>query len=315
MVTLRAGPVWSLDSVRNWAVSQGLTIDDAEGEDNESSGAVRRAVVVSMMNMKGGVGKSTLAANLGWYGAVRRDLSVLLIDLDPQFNLSQYVLGVTEFEKLLEKQQPTVEALFRQPVQGKPGPNIAELVHVAKEWEDGSCLHLVPASLELAWTMRLALDRPHVLRDQVDDIRHLYDIIIIDCSPTESILTTAAYFASDYIVVPVKPEFLSTIGLPLLLRSLEEFSSTHKNEQAPEIAGIVFNDASEKIEHERSRSYVVRLANERGIPVFENEVAHSDFYPKGARAGRPIFWTDNARETRKAEFAKVAGEFFQKVGV
>ena len=49
------------------------------------------------------------------------------------------------------------------------------------------------------------------------------DLVVIDCAPTESFLTDAAYFASRYIVVPIKPEFLATIGLPLLARSVQEF--------------------------------------------------------------------------------------------
>jgi chromosome partitioning protein len=314
VVTLKSGPVWSFEAVRNWAESQGLKIVQPVTDSALGENTARHATVVSMMNMKGGVGKSTLAANLGWYGAIRRDLRVLLIDLDPQFNLSQYVLGVEAFENLLAQQQPTIEALFRQPIPGKPNPELSELIHVVNDWDDGSCLHLVPASLELAWSMRLALERAHVLRDGINEVKDLYDVVIIDCSPTESILSTAAYFASDFIVVPVRPEFLSTIGLPLLLRSLEEFKNTHKNEPAPDIAGIVFNDATEKVEHERSRTFVKRLAEEHSLPVFQHEVGHSDSYPAGARNGKPIFWTDNARETKKAEFARVASEFYQRIG-
>jgi chromosome partitioning protein len=315
VVILKSGPVWALESVLAWAAGEGLSVQNALEASGEGDDGVRRAEVVSMMNMKGGVGKSTLTANLGWYGAVRRDLKVLLIDLDPQFNLSQYVLGVEKFENLLNKRQPTVEALFRPPVDGKPGPDISEIIHIVRQWEDGSCLHLVPASLELAWTMKLAVGRSHALRDAVNDVKHLYDVVLIDCSPTESVLTTAAYFASDHVAVPVKPEFLSTIGLPLLLRSIAEFSAEHKSEPAPDITGIIFNDVSEKVEHERSRSFVLKFAKEHSIPVFENEVAHSDSYPTGARSGKPIFWTDNARETRKSEFAKVAGEFYQRIGL
>jgi chromosome partitioning protein len=314
VVTLKSGPVWSRDKVVDWAEAEGFDVE-VEAVESESSEELHNAVVVALMNMKGGVGKSTLAANFGWYGAARKDLRVLLIDLDPQFNLSQYVLGVDEFEKILQDKRPTIEALFRQPVAGKPSPDLSELIHVVSEWDDGSCLHLVPASLELAWSMRFALERAHVLRDGVEDIKHLYDVVIIDCAPTESILTWAAYFASDYIVVPVIPEFLSTIGLPLLMQSLEQFKKDHKNDPVPEVAGIVFNDATGKAEHERSRAFVNKLARELSIPVFEGEVSHSDSYPTGARSGRPIFWTDNARDTRKSEFARVAAEFYRRIGL
>ncbi|QIG79213.1 ParA family protein [Stakelama tenebrarum] len=313
IATLKSGPVWSEDAVRSWAAAEGLAIQAAESSAPESQ-VSRHASVVSIMNMKGGVGKSTLAANLGWYGAIRRDLRVLLIDLDPQFNLSQYVLGVSAFETLLAENQPTIESIFRQNAAGKSGPNIGEIINVVNEWDDGSCLHLIPANLDLAWTMRFALEKAHVLRDAVSEVKDRYDVIIIDCSPTESILTWASYLASDYILVPVKPEFLSTIGLPLLVRSLKHFADAHRNDPVPEIIGILFNDVSDRVEHNRSREYVQRLAHDNNIPIFKYEVSHSDSYPAGARSGKPIFWTDNARDAKKSEFSKVAAEFFQRIG-
>ena len=162
--------------------------------------------------------------------------------------------------------------------------------------------------------MRFALEKAHVLRDAINEIKDRYDVILIDCSPTESILTWASYLASDYILVPVKPEFLSTIGLPLLIRSSKHFADAHRNDPVPEIMGILFNDVSDRIEHDRSREYVQRLAQENGLQIFKYEVSHSDSYPAGARSGKPIFWTDNARDTKKSEFSKVAGEFYQRIG-
>ncbi len=63
---------------------------------------------VSLINMKGGVGKSTLAVNLAWqYAAMNKWLKkVLLVDLDPQFNASQYLLGQTSVREILDKGQP-----------------------------------------------------------------------------------------------------------------------------------------------------------------------------------------------------------------
>ena len=70
-----------------------------------------------------------------------------------------------------------------------------------------------------------------------------YDLVLLDCAPTESILTTAAYLCSDFILVPVKPEYLSSIGLPLLIRSTEEFSRRY-DDHPLHLAGIVFNATS-----------------------------------------------------------------------
>lgn len=314
MANLKSGPVWSLDAIQAWASSEGISIS-AEPDIDAGVMADRRAVIVAMMNMKGGVGKSTLTANLGWYAAVRKDLRVLLVDLDPQFNLSQYVLGVNRFEELLDAEEPTIDDLFKPTVPGKEPVSVAELIQHISDYEDGSCLHLIPARLELAWSIRHATDRAHILRDGLAEVRGEYDIIILDCSPTESVLTRAAYFSADFVAVPVKPEFLSTIGLPLLIKSIDEFRNVHPNEPYPEVLGIIFNDVMEKPEHVKSKGFVKKTAAQFDIPVFNNELGHSDSYPAGARNGRPIFWTNNARDAKKNELARVASEFIQRIGL
>lgn len=91
------------------------------------------------------------------------------------------------------------------------------------------------------WTLKNPTEKAHLLPQFLAKISSNYDLIFIDSAPTESILTTAAYRSSRFLVVPVKPEFLATIGLPLLARSLEEFTLMHQD-QTLEMAGIIFND-------------------------------------------------------------------------
>jgi chromosome partitioning protein len=313
IANLKSGPVWAAEAILSWAESEEIEVQYRPGEEAGEK-AARNAVVVAMLNMKGGVGKSTLTANFGWHAAVRRDLRVLLIDLDPQFNLSQYVLGVNKFENLIENNDPTIDELFKPLPHGKPRPSLSDLIQHVNDYDDDSCLHLVPARLELAWSIKHS-EQVHILQDEISEIKNKYDLIIIDCSPSESILTRAAYKASDYIAVPVKPEFLSTIGLPLLVKSIEEFGNLYPNDSTPEIIGIIFNDVSDKIEHRRAKNSVRKTAKGLGIPIFENEVGHSDSYPVGARKGQPIFWTGNARDTKKYELTKVATEFLNRIGL
>ncbi|WP_162245673.1 ParA family protein [Brevundimonas sp. Root1279] len=311
--TLRSGPIWALDDIVAWAESEGIDVhlDTVAREENDD--IARPAVIAAVMNMKGGVGKSTVSANVGWYAAVMRNLRVLLVDLDPQFNLSQYVLGAERYQKLLESGEPRIDALF--PAPGFSPTPIRKLIRKVQEWDDGSCLHLVPASLELAWNMRLATERAHVLRDALENVRDDYDLILIDCAPTESILSTATYLASDWIVVPVKPEYLSAIGVPLLLKSLKAFGETHSNEKVPDVAGILFNDVRDRVEHNRARRFVRDQAELNDLPIFTHALSHSDSYPAGARQGKPIFWTDNARTVRKDELGEVGKEFLSRIGL
>ena len=317
--SLKSGPVWELPAILEWAHERQMQVKQDKAEALGSSVTTETTcITVALVNMKGGVGKSTLTANLGWYCAYYGNYRVLMIDLDPQFNLSQYVLGNDRYEKHLKQGKPTIFEIFDQHTPGTATDDSVgrDAITVAREWNDGSLIHVVPSKLELAWTLKHPNQKEHLVRDYLQDVKDSYDLVLIDCPPTESMLTAAAYMASDYLVVPVRPEYLSTIGLPLLVRSLADYKKTYKNEPHPKVAGIIFNDAdSSKPEHVRSCKNVRRVAKERGWRVFKARLSHSDSYPAGARAGKPIFFTDYARQQKKDELGVVAQEFMERVGL
>ena len=281
------------------------------------------AVVVSLINMKGGVGKTTVGFNLVWYAAHRDDKKVLLIDLDPQANASQYLMGPIRYKQFLDANKPTIVDLFEQftaPTISKKAPTPFDpkaVVVPIREWTDGSRIDLLPSRLELAWTLKNPTSKDHLLANFVTKVQSSYDLIVIDCAPTESILTNAAYRSSRYVLVPVKPEFLAAIGIPLLLRSLNDFKIQFENHTL-EIAGILFNDADPqhtKKEHNQGRKDVQALATQQGWYVFTNEVRHSNSFPAGARTGSPIFATSYARWWVKSEFDQVGAEFMNRIGL
>ena len=319
---LKSGPVWTLESVETWATARGIALrEEVDKNTSSKSEETTKGTTVALTNMKGGVGKSTIAANLGWYCAYRGNKKVLLVDLDPQFNLSQYVMGTDGYEDHISSDKPTVINIFEEftpsvvaPGKLKKFDHGQAIAHVRK-WDDGSGIDIIPSCLELAWTLKNPHSKDHLLQDYLDDIRDEYDVILIDCPPTESMLTEAAYLASNFVLVPVRPEFLSTIGLPLLARSLEDFRSRHKKAISPQIAGIVFNHASGSPEQHRSRQLVKKVAAQNQWHVFKNEIGYSDSYPAGARAGKPIFLTDYARSWKKAEFERFAAEFVSGIGL
>jgi len=281
------------------------------------------AVKVAMINMKGGVGKSTLTVNLAWHIAMKTNNShkVLVVDLDPQFNTSQYMLGINKYEKIIKNDTPTIWNIFEQltNVPGKKSVGAIDpksvIQNVLKFSNDPGKIDLIPSRLELAYSVKNPTNKEYLLSKLISKIESEYDLILFDCPPTESLLTTAAYHSSDYIVVPVKPEFLSSIGLPLLARSLEEYKSQNEDSRLS-IAGIVFNYTSEYSPEENlAKKEVKSIASDNGWPLYNSYVPYSRSFPKGAREGQPIFRTTYARTNPAKKFESFAREFAKSVGL
>src|SRR5437870_1187462 len=112
---------------------------------------------VSLINMKGGVGKSTLTVNLAWHFAKRRN-RVLVVDLDPQFNASQYMLGVSEYETLLREECPTIKEVFERSIDPSSDGGLVmsptEPIRRVARYGGSGQLDLIPSRLELAFLLR-----------------------------------------------------------------------------------------------------------------------------------------------------------------
>ena len=249
------------------------------------------AVTVSLINMKGGVGKTTIASQLA-HAADREDLKVLGVDLDPQSNLSQSIMGPRAYVDHLNDGLPTIVQILEGyvpagGVHGSPRPIDLDTVIVknAGYWSK-STLDLIPSRLELSRILKNPTGKERRLAKALARISDRYDLILIDCAPTESILTDAAYFASRYVIVPVRLEFMATVGLPLLARSIREFQIENDDHEIG-IAGLIFNhgDYTSGPEERQSRKEVKQQAKEHDWHIFENELKHSKSYPRAARQG------------------------------
>ena len=143
-----------------------------------------------------------------------------------------------------------------------------------------------------------------------------YDLVVIDCAPTESILTDAAYFASRYVVVPVKPEYMATIGLPLLARSVRDFKLENEDHEI-DIAGLVLN-ASEYAsygERETALKQIQGNAEEYGWHIFETQIPYSRSLPKAARIGSPLADTPHAKWDRVEALRSLVWEIGVAIGL
>ena len=257
--------------------------------------------------------------NLAWHFAAYRSQrqKVLVVDLDPQFNASQYLVGVNGYQEFIKDGKPTIWEIFEQHTRtptGKTGifdPGDA-VRNVATPY-GGGIIDLIPSRLELALSLKNPGQKEGLLQRALKKLDEYYDLILIDCAPTESVLTTAAYLSSQHILVPVKPEYLSTIGLPLLVSSVRDFKEQYDN-SVLDLAGIAFNATTDySPEENRSKQEVKNLAKTNNWYVFDSEVTYSRSYPKGAREGQPIFRTSYARYNQAERFAAFAEEFARRI--
>ena len=138
------------------------------------------------------------------------------------------------------------------------------------------------------------------------------DIIIIDCAPTESIFTQAAYHASRYVLVPVKPEYFATIGFPLLKDSLEVFRQ-HNRGHSIDVAGVVVNNSTYHYsgnlggpERAKAISELTREARRNKWRVYKNQIPLSRGFPKMMRG-------DFNHLGDAALFQHFAKEFFEQI--
>jgi chromosome partitioning protein len=163
------------------------------------------ARVIAICNQKGGVGKTTTAMNLGAYLAAlgRR---CLLIDFDPQANATSG-LGIAS------PQESIYNALMNDLI---PGQLIKRTAIFGYE--------VLPAAPDLAGALVELIslpEREYRLRKVVNQVRHLYDFILIDLPPSLNLLTINGLVAADEILVPIQCEYYSLEGIGHLLKTIE----------------------------------------------------------------------------------------------
>ncbi len=192
--------------------------------------------VISFVNMKGGVGKTTLAVNVADALSRRADKRVLIVDVDPQFNATQCFYSGDEYVAERKAGGHTIADLFNdsmsQSVDALSGKiqNATPKLDEIKPWTFRPGLDILAGNLEI-YRMDMAPGQGRELRlkryMQLLRESDKYDYVIIDTPPTPSAFMNSALLASEYYVVPVRPEPLSRVGIDLLRGVIERIIENH----------------------------------------------------------------------------------------
>jgi chromosome partitioning protein len=311
------------------------------------------AQVISMINWKGGVGKTTLTLHLAAGLALKHSKRILLVDLDPQCNLSFLALGAANYiSHTYTKKLPTLKDVFdnyfsridtnardvilKENVKAGAGQVFTKVDIILSHQE------LTLLDMKLARDKRPGNDHREetrfeiaklsIIKSLIDKVASEYEYIILDCPPNVNLVTQNAFFASDYYVIPAIPDFLSTVGISLIKQYMDQFNTDYNSMWSyalipgsytdTKFGGIIFNMVDEygggpKTGH--SQIFHSTALQQGAGAIFENYVTDGDGISTAAQMNIPVFaYRDLPRAHQNAEkqanyLERVVTEFMSRI--
>ena len=243
----------------------------------------------------GGVGKTTTTVNLG-NGLVRSGKKVLLIDLDPQGDLTTS-LGF----KNQDNMENTIKTLMEKVIQKI---NIDQEEAILKNNEG---IDLIPANIELEaleTSMIKYIDKENILKKYVSKVRENYDYILIDCRPSLGLLTINALATADSVIIPVQAQYLPLKGMTQLFQTIDK-TRVHINRKL-KIEGVLLTIADMKTKLAKTTIETLRNNYGRNIKIYNTVI------PMGVKAAESTIEGKSVYAYDKKSKPAVAYEEFTK---
>ncbi|MFH0818791.1 MAG: AAA family ATPase [Patescibacteria group bacterium] len=242
--------------------------------------------IITIVNQKGGVGKTTTAVNVASYLA-EAEKKVLLIDTDPQANATSGLgIDITKLERgvyeALVGKMPVEKVIFASPIEN---------------------LHIIPATINLAGAsveLVSVENREYILDKCISHIKEHYDYIIIDCPPSLGLLTINSLTAGREVLIPVQCEYYALEGLGQLLNTIN-LVKQHLQPELNVLGSIltmfdkrnklsveILSEIYQHFPHYVFRSVIPRNIKLAEAPSFGQPISKYDKRSKGAKAYRKL---------------------------
>jgi len=273
-----------------------------------------KAKVIALVNMKGGVGKTTCAVNLAANLARDHGKKVLLVDLDPQTNASLSLMSDEAWLQWADAHGTMADLLEVEGRRRSEVPVRLTDCIVRGVRPELPTLDLLPSHLKLTFIDLDLAARPgreRIFARKLEKVLPEYDVVICDCPPNLQTATQNALYASDHYLVPMQPDFLSSIGLGLLqdrlayLRKELEFRIS--------CLGVIFSRVRRHIAfHQETMARLPRTPEFRRLHFFRTVIPENITLSEAPMAAKPVALFDSAAPGAEA-FRDLAAELLARL--
>jgi chromosome partitioning protein len=292
-------------------------------------------LIIATINMKGGVGKTTLSVNLATCLAKFHQKRVLVVDLDTQISATLSLVSPQDFARI-RREKMTVSYLVAKSLKPHHRYKFSISDTITRSVAGVNGLDLLSGDIDI-YDEYWVSEKLHqeallgskadfmdiwngfegaLIRDILAPIVDEYDFIILDCAPSYNLLTRSGIMASNYYIMPARPEPLSLVGMQLLERRIATMREAHEHDEQAMMAqllGVVFVLSGNTMFNRYYDQVIQRVAQDfKPEKIFQTRIPMDVNVARSIDTFTPVV-IDNPGTAGAKAFIKLAQEFLQKI--